>query len=281
MTTDTSSISFTAYYTGEVWRRHGLSVPALSTTQGRTLYQLGRPLEWLSEKILGVSNKILLLQRHAMIDHVLTTAIERDGVSQVLEIACGLSPRGTRFTQRHPGLRYVEADLPGMAAHKRQLLAEAGELTDQHRVVAVNILADEGAESLVTVLARELTPGQPVLVITEGLINYFDYDSIQGFWSRLAAALRPYTGSRYVTDLYPDFAWNRHVRLFHAFMRVLSVATRSSVTLHFRSPTAVAEGFAAVGFASVALHVPEAYYGVLAMPVQRVPSLVRVVEARL
>lgn len=281
MTTDTSSISFTAYYTGEVWRRHGLSVPALTSKQGQRLYQLGRPLEWLSERVLGVSNEILLLQRHAMIDHVLSTAIEQNGVTQVLEIACGLSPRGTRFSRRYPGLRYVEADLPGMAARKRELLARSGELSERHRVATINILADEGAESLAAVLAREFTPGQPVLVITEGLINYFDYASIQGFWSRLAVALRPYAGSRYVTDLYPDFAWNRHVRLFHAFTRVLGVATRSSVTLHFRSPTAVAEGFTAVGFGSVALHVPEAYYGVLAMPVQRVPSLVRVVEARL
>lgn len=280
MTTDTSSISFTAYYTGEVWRRHGLSVPALSSKQGRRLYRLGRPLELLSEWALGVSNEILLLQRHAMIDHVLTTAIEQDGVCQVLEIACGLSPRGTRFCQRYPQLRYVEADLPGMAARKRDLLAQAGELSERHRVTTVNVLDDDGPDALPAVLARELTPGKPVLVITEGLINYFAYDSIQGFWSRLAAALQPFAGSRYVTDLYPNFGWNRHARLFHAFTRVLSIATRSSVTMHFRSPTAVTEGFNAAGFRQVALHVPEAYYGVLTMPVQRVPSLVRVVEAR-
>ena len=38
----------------------------------------------------------------------------------MLELACGLSPRGFRFTRKYGGrIRYVEADLPAMAARKK------------------------------------------------------------------------------------------------------------------------------------------------------------------
>lgn len=280
--TDSSGISFTAFYTGEVWRRHGLSAPFLSSMQGRALYLAGRPVEWAGKLLLGMNNEIMLLQRHRILDHLLEKAILEEGVTQVVEIACGLSPRGTLMMQRFAGrgLVYLEADLPGMAARKRKLLADAGVSSTGHRVIDINILAQDTTESMEAVFARELDPARKTVVITEGLINYFDYATIHGFWTRLASALTRFPVGIYLTDLYPDFRWHPGVRVANAFKSGLALATRSSVTLHFDSEQAVTDGFGEAGFSSTRVHLPESWYGVLDIPVSSSPSLVRVIESR-
>lgn len=279
---DSSGISFTAFYTGEVWRRHGLSAPFLSQPQGRALYLAGRPFELASKLAFGTNNEMLLLQRHRILDHLLEKAIQEEGVTQVVEIACGLSPRGTLMMQRFAskGLVYLEADLPGMAARKRALLAQAGVSDHRHRVIDLDILKQGVEESLESVFARELDPARKTVVITEGLINYFDYQTIHGFWTRLAQALKPFPLGIYLTDLYPNFRWHPGVRLANAFKGGLAVATRSRVTLHFESEKAVLAGFGDAGFRSTRVHLPESWYGVLDIPVSRIPSMVRVVESR-
>jgi len=255
--TDSSSISFTAYYTGEVWQRHGLSVPFLGTPQGRRLFAASRPIELAGKVLFGINNEILLLQRHRIIDHVLGEAIRNEGFTQVVEIACGL------------------------AARKQKLLAEAGELSAQHRVITCNILERDTPDSLENVFARELDPSRKTVVITEGLVNYFDYPTIHGFWTRLAAVLKQFPAGIYLNDLYPNFHWHRSVRAANAFKTALARATRSNVTLHFNNEADIRRGFAEAGFASTQVHLPESYYGLLDIPVQRVPSIVRVIESRI
>lgn len=281
MARDSSGISFTAFYTGEVWRRHGLSVDFLAQPQGRLLYAAGRPVERLAEAVLGGGNETMLLQRHLIIDHALERAVEQEGYTQVVEIACGLSPRGTLMARRYRDrdLRYIEADLPAMAARKRALLQEAGELADHHRVVDIDILARDVAHSLEAVFGQ-LDPTRKTLVITEGLVNYFDHPTVSGFWSRLAAVLMRFPAGIYLTDLYPNFQWHRLAKAARAFKAALSVATRSSVTLHFGNEAAIRSGFRDAGFSQTLVHLPENYYGVLDIPVQRTPSFVRVVESR-
>ena len=123
---DTSSISFTALYTGQVWVRNGLSEPFFQTRSGALLYGAMSPMEALGKRVLGGNIRTFLLQRHHLIDARLEALIEQHPDLQVVEIACGLSPRGCRFRQRFPSITYVEADLPDMADRKRRLLAALG-----------------------------------------------------------------------------------------------------------------------------------------------------------
>lgn len=277
---DGSDIGFTAFFTGEIWRRNGLSAPFLGTRAGRLFYQAAQPFEQSALRLLGTNHEVILLQRHHLIDLLARRAIGEHGVTQVVELACGLSPRGTRFCHEFgEGLLYVEADLPEMAARKRRLLEGAGELSERHRVVRCNILARDTDESLEALVSRELDPARKTLVITEGLINYFDTATMQAFWSRLATALGAFPEGHYLTDLYSGFGIgdSRAARLMK---KLLATATRRRVTLHFDDEAEVAATFQAAGFAEVRLHRPEAYAGaVLEMPRSRRPSVVRVLSA--
>lgn len=276
--TDSSGISFTAYYTGATWYQHGLSVEAFNTTQGKAFYYLGQPFEKLSHAIAGFSVQTTLLQRHHIIDYVVKKAIQEQGITQIVEIACGLSPRGVRFCQEFPNLHYIEADLPAMLAHKQRLLAKHRLLSERHRVVGINILEQNTADALPVVFAKELDSTRKTLVITEGLINYFDLATISIFWKNLAIALKQFPAGAYVTDLYPNFTWHPVTKLVNTFVHGLSFATQSSVTLHFKSQQEIESSFKQLGFAQTQVHIPEAYYDHLAIPTQRSASLVRVIE---
>src|SRR4051794_20713807 len=162
------AISLTAHYTGRVWGRHGLSPPELATVQGRLFFDLLAPAMTVSRALGGPTIEGLLLARHRIIDDLLASAIDEGRVAQVIEVACGMSPRGWRFAQRYgERIAYVEADLPGMAARKRRALERIGPLDEHHRVVEVDARSDAGPGS-VAALASSLEPSRGLAIVTEG-----------------------------------------------------------------------------------------------------------------
>lgn len=231
------TISPTAHYTGYVWARNGLSHPELETLEGRVLFESLRPAFTIGQLLGGSSLESYLMARHTAIDAVLERAIAAGAVGQVIEVACGLSPRGWRFVTKHPELVYIEADLPGMTARKRRALRRIGSLGDRHRVVEIDALKDSGPDSIAAI-AQTLDPGVGVAIITEGLLGYLDTESVDGIWRRFAGALRGFPEGRYVSDLHLGDLQNAQI---HAFRVLLSIFVRGRVHLHF-STAVQAEG---------------------------------------
>ncbi|MDQ8036094.1 MAG: class I SAM-dependent methyltransferase [Pedobacter sp.] len=273
---DTSSISFTAHYTGYVWQHYGLSEPAFATAQGRTYYALLRPFEYLARHIIGSDIKTTLLQRHFLIDRELEKRIAENPQTQVLEIACGLSPRGHRFTRKHPELVYVEADLPGMVTRKRALLSSLNSLHARHRITICNIL-ENGNDSLEAVIAREFDPALPLIIITEGLVNYFDLPTISGVWQRMAAVLKKFPQGLYLTDVYPEVQEHRFAGLIRAANQSLRVASRSRFSLHFRNSQEMVQHLSTLGFSAVTVFNPDKEAS--AAPRAQGGAIVRVIAA--
>jgi len=197
-----ASISFTALYTGAVWQHNQLGDPSLATGSGEFLYRVLQPFEQLSEWTFGSNMRTFLLQRHQMIDDQISRRVESGEIRWVLEIACGLSPRGLRLRSRFPRLNMIEADLPDMASRKAAVLAQKGALGDHHQVTPMDILDDASGQSPAAVIERLIPEGEPVIVVTEGLTPYFSLDVISGFWKQLASALASRPGSLYLTDTY-------------------------------------------------------------------------------
>tara|TARA_Y100001951_G_scaffold77872_1_gene65289 strand:+ start:5986 stop:6840 length:855 start_codon:yes stop_codon:yes gene_type:complete len=272
-------ISPSAHYTGYVWYRHRLADPAFVTPFGRFVHKLLWPVTWGARAGFGLDIEAFLLQRHLQIDAQLTEAIEQRGVRQVVEIACGLSPRGRRFCSRYPELQYLEADLPAMAARKRLLLHGEGWLDGRHQVRAVDILAERGSQSLAALLAS-LDRSQPVVVITEGLVNYFPLELIEGFWSRLATGLSDFPEATYLTELYPDLREHPRYRQLRWGVGLIGRLTRGSYPLHYRDHAEIVTGFQRCGFAQVQVLDPSADAGSLGLPAARLPGLVRVIQAQ-
>lgn len=239
------AISPTAHYTGYIWARNGLSHPALQTVEGRVLFELVRPSMIASAALGQGTLETYLMARHTAIDAVLTRAIDSGAVTQVLEVACGLSPRGWRFTQKYgERLTYVEADLPAMAGRKRRALERMGSLSGRHRVEDIDVLSESG----VAMVAEGLDRTEGLAIITEGLLGYLPTDAVRGVWRRFASTLSEFSAGRYIAELHMEPMQSAQVR---AFRVVLSAFVRGRVYLHFRSEEEARAALLSDGFPSV------------------------------
>jgi O-methyltransferase involved in polyketide biosynthesis len=247
-----TSISPTAHYTAAVWARHGLSHPALSTSTGRLMYWSMWPATNLARALGGTRLEDFLLARHQLIDRLLETAIDRGDVSQVIEIAAGMSPRGWRFAARHgERLTYIETDLPEMAERKRDALERTGSLGPAHRVEVLDALSEEGEQSL-TALAEGLDPDRGLAIVTEGLLSYLDHESMLGLWRRAATSLSRFPHGLMLSDLH--LAGENTGLVTAVGVRVLSAIVRGGVEMHFEDEAETLTALADAGFPEAALY---------------------------
>jgi O-methyltransferase involved in polyketide biosynthesis len=239
------TISPTAHYTGQVWRAHGLSHDAFATRAGRLMYLALRGPNLLAHRAGLPSLEGMLLARHRLIDLRLAQAIDAGEIQQVVEIAAGLSPRGWRFARRYGDrITYLEADLPAMIARKRRILASFGRATEHHRTAEIDALADIGPTS-VAAICGALDPSRGTAIITEGLLNYFDHDTVIGMWHRFAAALRRFPHNRYLSDLMVGSVTRS--ALSTGFSWFLSALVRGKVHMPFETPEATREALEHAG----------------------------------
>ncbi|MCL6245414.1 MULTISPECIES: class I SAM-dependent methyltransferase [Acinetobacter] len=246
-------ISFTAHYTGYIWYSMGISHPVFATRKGKFLARLVHPLESWAEKNVGGSMRSTLKQRHAMIDQHLDQLIAQHPQLQVLEIACGLSPRGWNFRTKHPEIDYRELDLPDMAKIKTQALKQI----DPH---APEVLTGDIFTQDFERIFQSFDPERPLVVISEGLINYFD----QALLNKLLQGITEYGASfqelHYLTDIYPEPVKNRLARFIWASSKLLKVMSRSAFTFHFQSPAELQQFFTHTGFEEVKVVQPALYF---------------------
>jgi O-methyltransferase involved in polyketide biosynthesis len=246
------SISPTAHYTGHVWRRNDLSHEELGTVEGRLLFDALAPAMTMSRVLGGPTLEGMLLARHRIIDDLLATAIDEGRIAQVVEIACGMSPRGWRFAQRYGDrITYVEADLPEMAERKRRALEQIGSLDDRHRVTEIDALRDSGLRSLSS-LASTLDRGRGLAIITEGLLTYFGADDVRAMLARFARELARFDGSLYLADV--RLGGVDRSALERVFQVALSSFVQRPVHRHFEGEAEAEDALRAAGFELVRLH---------------------------
>ena len=245
------TISPTAHYTGYVWFAHGQSHEAFATRGGRLMYRALRAPNVVLHHAGLPTLEGMLLARHRLIDLRLAQAIESGEISQVIEVAAGLSPRGWRFRKRYGDrITYVEADLPGMISRKRRVLAKIDGETSTHRTVEIDALTDSGPTSIDAICAT-LDPARGTAIITEGLVNYFDTPTLTAMWQRFATALRRFPSSLYLSDLI--LRDGNRGPFVKGFGWLLAAFVRGKVHMHFDSPEQAEDALDAAGFTGVLL----------------------------
>ena len=275
---ESEQVSPTAFATGHFWYRHGLSHEGLLAPESE---RMGRRFRWLMglvKAVSGMSVEAMMLARHQGIDAVLGEHIEAGRVTQVVEIAAGLSARGWRLSQRYAGrIEYVEADLPHMAQLKQRLLEQAGLLGPRHRVVPLDALLDRGPRSLHE-LTRTLDPARGVAIVTEGLMSYLDPATAQALWRRIALTLRAFPSGVYLSDAYVRS--DRHGFGAALFRGIVQAFVRGRMHVHFEAPAHAVRVLKAAGFAEAALHEPRAIAATRALAEIPGGNRVRILEAR-
>ncbi|ENW94731.1 class I SAM-dependent methyltransferase [Acinetobacter dispersus] len=267
-------ISFTAHYTGYIWYQMGISHPALATAKGKTLAALVHPIESWAEKYVGGSMRTTLKQRHSILDNHLKELIEQHPNLQVLEIACGLSPRGWWFRQHYPNITYRELDLPDMAATKQAALQQIESNVDE--VLSVDLFTDAFAAAF-----EVFDQQRPLVIISEGLINYFEKPMLQQLIQAIANYGQNFKELRYLTDIYPEPTQNKLATIIWNSSRLLKWMSRSAFSFHFKNPAEVENFFQEAGFNQVEVLQPKQFFeqATLENTQQHLGDLVWVIQA--
>ncbi|MCU4338897.1 class I SAM-dependent methyltransferase [Acinetobacter dispersus] len=267
-------ISFTAHYTGYIWYQMGISHPALATAKGKTLAALVHPIESWAEKYVGGSMRTTLKQRHSILDSHLKELIEQHPNLQVLEIACGLSPRGWWFRQHYPNITYRELDLPDMAATKQAALQQIESNVDE--VLSVDLFTDAFAAAF-----EVFDPQRPLVIISEGLINYFEKPMLQQLIQAIANYGQNFKELHYLTDIYPEPTQNKLATIIWNSSRLLKWMSRSAFSFHFKNPAEVENFFQEAGFNQVEVLQPKQFFeqATLENTQQHLGDLVWVIQA--
>ncbi|ENX09410.1 class I SAM-dependent methyltransferase [Acinetobacter courvalinii] len=246
-------ISFTAHYTGYIWYQMGISHPALATKKGKTLAALVHPIESWAEKYVGGSMRTTLKQRHSMLDSHLKKLVEQHPDLQVLEIACGLSPRGWWFRQHYPEIIYRELDLPDMAATKQAALQQIESHSDD--VLSLDLFTEAFASAF-----KIFDPKRPLVVISEGLINYFEKPLLQQLIQAIAYYGQDFQTLYYLTDIYPEPTQNKLATIIWNSSRLLKWMSRSAFSFHFKTPAEVEHFFQEAGFHQIDVLQPKQFF---------------------
>ena len=107
--------------------------------------------------------------RYVLIDKFLNAS----GITQVLEIACGFTPRGLNFCNQSADFVYVELDLPKVIKEKKSILNKvAGALPSNLHFVEGNALNDNDIDKCL----KHFDLSKPITVINQGLMRYLDFD---------------------------------------------------------------------------------------------------------
>lgn len=246
-------ISFTAHYTGYIWYQMGISHPLLATSKGKTLAMIAHPIESWGEKYVGGSMRTTLKERHTMLDDRLRQLIEQSPDLQVLEIAAGLSPRGWWFRQHYPLVDYRELDLPDMAQTKQNALKQMDEKSPD--VLSVDLFTEDFQKAF-DIFDRN----RPLVVISEGLINYFTKELLQQLIQSIVDYGKDFKTLHYLTDLYPEPVKNKLAKVIWNSSKLLKIMSRSAFSFHFVSPEEVRNFMQHAGFRQVQVIQPSLYF---------------------
>lgn len=191
-------LSVTALYTAGCWAWAGFPGARLyAADDTRGVFAVVNAVLWVASWFTTGTSALWhdLVHRHAALDRVVAEA--RPAV--VLELAAGLSPRGTAYTSEHADVRWVEVDLPHMVAEKAARLQAH---PDGPEVLARPGLTRVGADVTQVDLADIVTPEAPAVVLAEGLVVYLGPTARPALFRTVSDWLAP-TGGTFAFDLVP------------------------------------------------------------------------------
>jgi O-methyltransferase involved in polyketide biosynthesis len=145
--------------------------------------------------------------------------VKEHGITQVLEIAAGLSPRGLSMT-RNSDVVYVATDLPQILEEEKEIvqsiLVQSNESRPNLHFQAVNALDMESLLKAVIFFKKD----KSLAVITEGLLPYFSMEEKHTLAKNIHKIFSEYSGCWITNEVYSkdalkkmgqsaDFAKNR------------------------------------------------------------------------
>jgi O-methyltransferase involved in polyketide biosynthesis len=127
--------------------------------------------------------------------------IMQRGITQILEVAAGLSPRGIAMSE-NPDVIYVATDLPQILDQEKAIalaiLSRLNATRPNLHFEAANVLDRESLSKALAIFG----PDRPVAIITEGLLPYFSREEKTVLANNMHEILRRYRGVWIASDVH-------------------------------------------------------------------------------
>jgi O-methyltransferase involved in polyketide biosynthesis len=127
--------------------------------------------------------------------------IARYHITQVLEIAAGLSPRGLAMTE-DPNVVYVATDLPGILEQEKAIAESILAKSNIHRPNLYYRIANALDRESLLQAAIPFRPDKPVAIITEGLLPYLTRDETETLAANIRDLLKQHDGIWITPDVH-------------------------------------------------------------------------------
>jgi len=132
--------------------------------------------------------------------------IARYHITQVLEIAAGLSPRGLAMTE-NPDVVYVATDLPEILEQEKAIAESILAKMNMHRPNLYYRIANALDRESLLQAAIPFRSDKPVAIITEGLLPYLTRDEKETLAGNIRDLLTQHDGIWITSDVPPKQLW--------------------------------------------------------------------------
>ena len=112
--------------------------------------------------------------------------------------------------------------------------------------------ADIFSQQFNEILTTQFDTNSPLLILSEGLINYFDSGLMSQLMQNLAQQLKHYSKGYYLTDLYPK-PNHKLAKIIERSGRLLKFLSKSNFQYYFTTPHEAKTYFEQQGFKHVAI----------------------------
>jgi hypothetical protein len=157
-------------------------------------------------------------------------------MTQVLELASGLLPRGITLSC-DSNITFIETDLPAIIRCKQQLVQQLiGERPNLH---FIELDATESSNQFFKSTVH-FTPGQPVIILCEGLLTHLTLAEKQQVCANVREVLRTYGGVWITPDFIDTAKFSRTLQNDPNLQKLIQTGTnftgRSIVDNNFATP---------------------------------------------
>jgi len=177
--------------------------------------------------------------------------IARYQITQVLEIAAGLSPRGLAMTE-NPDVVYVATDLPEILEQEKAIAESILAKSNIHRSNLYYLIANALDRESLLQATIPFQSGKPIAIITEGLLPYLTSAEKETLACNIHALLRQYDGIWITPDVHTKqllkFFSQADDTMQQRMQNVSGATGRNIETNTFEDENAVRQFFTNAGF---------------------------------
>jgi O-methyltransferase involved in polyketide biosynthesis len=179
---------------------------------------LGQKLEQVAEIA------ILIESRYRAIDQLVADHLTKNTLTQIIELASGLLPRGMVMSQDRD-VTFIESDLPLMISQKASLAKElVGDRPNLH-FIPIDIACKSNQ---LTACTKYLAGSEPIIILCEGLLMYLSHTQKHQVFNHIRELLQNYGGIWITSDFVTVEAINRRKQISPNLEKISQMVSRLS-----------------------------------------------------